>query len=220
VNVYALEFPLHKPGVDLFHYLQFHGIQASQHERVCAPVMGDPHTALVLVHNARSIPRIFSPQSALVVSEAVTARLPTLAHCELRPIRFQRVVDFPHFAPGSHDYKRTAAYEQAVRHSNWEERIFDYLPTADPALAATVSGYFELVPTLLKDAAGAFPAARPVRCERPCTVDRTNELLLSPELVEAFPVTWWGQYVLHERVYQAIADDLDPSYAEVVEINL
>ena len=187
MKIYSLDFPLHKPGIDYIHYRLFHGVQAPwPHRRPAPSPVGEPYEPLTLVHNARYVPAVFAPQLMPVVSQAVADEIGDVPGAEFWPVTFHRLVDFVPPVPGDSSYQQSVSYQMALHDEHGEQNIFDYIPEASSALASRVGRYFELVPTRLSDVSHHFTDARRIRYNRPYTIDATNEINISPSLVEAY----------------------------------
>lgn len=222
MKAFAVEFPLHMPGLTYSRYLLFHGRQyaRSPHVRQRLPMFGDAEKRpLCIVRNARGVPDVFGPEASLVVSARVKEALGPLPSVEYRRVRFARLVEYDP-PPGDSAIQDHPAYEAAAATRDGLKAIFRYLPTATPEARGRVGRYFELVVPRLKDVAAEFPEARVIRCARPGTIDQENDPRLSPRLLDTYPIVWWSQTVFAEGVFRRIEPFLDRAYAAVVELEV
>ncbi len=227
MKAFAVEHPLHKPGIDFFHYCLFHGRQAHgwPHWRAGIPFFGDKEKRpLRLLHNARRIPDVFSPVSSLVVSARVRDALGELPFVEYRPITFPRLIECDPPTPGDHSYQDNTAYRKATASEEWvrepAETLFEHFPESSAQRRESVGSYYEMVVPRLKEAGAEFPDAKLIQIPRPYTIGKGNELRLCPALLEKYPVVWWSQTLFAECAFRRIEPFLDRPYAEVVEFEV
>ncbi len=223
MKAFAVEHPLHKPGMSIFHYMLFHGRQTSgfPHWRSGIPFFGDQEKRpLRITHNVRRIPDVFSPVSSLVVSAHVRDMLGALPFVEYRAVGFPELIDVEVAPLGDLSWENNPAVQKAARSKEWPRNLFEHLPQASTEQHAQVGSYYEMVVPRLKEAAAEFPDARPLRIPRRHGIDKQNELRICPAMLEKYPVVWWSQVVFVEPIFRKIEPFLDPAYAEVVEFEV
>jgi hypothetical protein len=227
MKAFAVEHPLHKPGMDYFHYCFFHGREAREwpHWRAGIPFFGDKEKRpLRLLHNARRIPDVFSPKSSLVVSARVRDALGELPFVEYRPVTFPRLIECDPPTLGDRSYEDNPAYRKATASEEWErdagETLFEHFPEASAQQRESVGSYYEIVVPRLTEAAAEFPESKPIQVPRPYNIGNGNELRLCPALLKKYPVVWWSQVVFAEWAFRRIEPFLDRAYAEVVEFEV
>jgi hypothetical protein len=223
VKAFAVEHPLHKPGMSIYHYKLFNGQQASGtgFYRPATPFFGDKEKRpLWTRHNVRRIPEVFSPMNSLVVSRRVRDALGELPFVEYRPVTFTELVDVPVPPLGDMSWTNDPAMKKAARSKEWPSTLFDHLPEASPERCRTVGDHYEMVVPRLKEAVAEFPEAREIIIPEPYTIDKQNKLRVCPALLEKYPVFWWGQTVFAEWAFRPLEPFLDRGYAEVVEFEV
>jgi hypothetical protein len=222
MKAFAVEYPLHKPGVTILHYKLFNGQQASGAGfRAGSAFFGDSEKRpLRIRHNIRQIPDVFVTVNLPVISRRVRDALGELPFVEYRPVSFPAPVDVPVPALGDTSWEGYPGLKKAEKKRDWPSNLFDYLPAAQPEQCKDLKDYYEMIVPRLKEAAAEFPEAREIVIPEPYTIDKQNKLRVCPALLEKYPVFWWGQTVFAEWAFRPIEPFLDRGYAEVVEFEV
>ena len=150
MKAFAVEHPLHKPGMSILHYKLFHGQQTrGSPYRAGIPFFGDKENRpLRITRNVRRIPEVFAPVSSLVISARVRDALGELPFVEYRAVSFPELVDFEAPALGDTSWENNPALREAAESEEWPgwpDNLFEYLPQASEEQQMSVGSYYEMV---------------------------------------------------------------------------
>lgn len=221
MKAYATRKLLHKPEIDFFHYLMFHGKEIDEEPfgRKAGPCLGDEvFEQANLVRNVQQIPHVFEPGCHFVVSEEVKDRLCNISHVAFLPVCFHKVVDFPTWRPGDFSFEQNPEFQRVLKNAKIEE-LLHRLPDV-PSLHGTLGRYYELVVARLSDIAPRYGSVQTFDCVIPMAVGWRQELQLSQDLLRDYPIVWSGHTVFNEQAFELISPYLDRDYFGVVELSV
>jgi hypothetical protein len=194
--------------ISYFHYYMFHGMWDSENLDSVDPQTGEKRRNLM--RNARIVPPIVGIHNALYVSERVKKKLEGVPGIRFVRTQFTRLVDYP-FAKGDFSFYKTPLFQAQEQPISWEELFDRFLRSlADvPEYHRNIESFYKLETTQYVFAEELDPKAPKVSCYMPKATTESMRLRLSPRMVKAYPVIWYGHYFFADDVFALIEEDFD-----------
>jgi|GEM_PF-2893851 len=194
--------------IKTFHADMFHGLaerdgkEFPHDTRVYANT--ESPSSLLISRTGCNVPDISLPGSDLVVSERYASRLEGLPHIRLMPVVFKRLVN--------------VAYEKGDM--TWTEKwgnvdpyvLLRTLPDV-PRFHREMGKYYEVQAWRWRDVLEYYPTAENTRIEEGTPpMEKTDNIRLSAQMLEDYPILCFGDVIVSESVFQILDAGLDRDF--------
>jgi hypothetical protein len=202
-----------------FQHELFHGLAEYHPPYESRGCLGDSVAEpMSLSRSGRWVPAVFAPRAGLVVTEVVRAKLEGLPHVEFRPVRYERLFDFPYYPAGDTSYEQDPRYKKTLNRAG-DSKLLERGKNV-PAFHGLLPSCFELVVARLSDIIPQYTGLESIHCELPDCVVKEEDFMLSPAMMMDYPIVWWSGTLFREDVFQRIEDHIDRDFFAVVDLEI
>ncbi len=206
---------LDNPTIHTFQGEMFHGENIRYVDGLLKP---DYHlgeeikSPMKIIKNVYKMPKLFSPDLSLVVSEQLREKLSTFPHIEFVKVEFVKLFEFP-YAPNDfsfYDIKGFKTPEKFIKKQRHNKKLKDQ-----------IGDYYEMVIARYRDFADEFKNLNTCKLSIDYFDDEEmSELGFSKELLDEYPIFRKWETIFTEPVFNILKDHIDPNYYFVKQYDL
>ncbi len=209
------EYGTEEDPIHSFHEEMFHGENLRYVDGLLKP---DYHlgeeikSPMKIIKNVYKMPKLFSPDLSLVVSEQLREKLSTFPHIEFVKVEFVKLFEFP-YEPNDfsfYDIKGFKTPDKFIKKQRHNKKLKD-----------KIGDYYEMVIARYRDFVDNFKNLSTYKLSIDYFDDEEmNELGFSKELLDEYPIfRKWGT-IFTEPVFNILKDYIDPNYYFVKQYDL
>jgi hypothetical protein len=199
---------INRPHVKSFHANMFHGLaerggkEWPHDPKVWAS--SAPSSPLLISRTFRNVPEVFRPSRHLVVSERLAAALRQFTNIRLAPVIFKRLVDV--------DYRKGDMSWAQIWGNVDPCELLKTLPDVRD-FHRQIGAYFEVQAYRWRDFIDQYPSATEITIEEGTPpFQKANVLRVSVEMLNDYPIFWWGSIFVNQDVFKILQSSLDRDF--------